>query len=128
MFLSGDNLCHRVTTKKDNGSNLRSNPEEASTKVVLHVLNILQYTNLCVVLRSPSVDTDILVLILGLLTEGKNQLFYDYGNDSNRSGTWLQDLELAEEQRTALIGLHAFTGKHFVSSFFRKGKNHAGLR
>ena len=70
IFLSGDNECHTVTAASSIETIwLKSNQEEADTKVILHNLHVLRNSELSVVLRSPSGDTDIMVLALGIITE-----------------------------------------------------------
>jgi len=122
IILSGDSECYNVTATSVSESTLKSNHEEADTKVVMHVYDILQNTSLSIVLRSPSGDTDILVILLGVITSGKERVYYDYGNGKNRKGTWLHAVQLEDDQQSALIGFHAFTGNDYVSSFLRKGK------
>ena len=48
---------------------LLSTQEEADTKVILHAHKILQGTASTVTIRSPSGDTDIVVLAVALLQE-----------------------------------------------------------
>ena len=123
MILSGDNECFEVTSSSSTSRNLKSNQEEADTKVILHALQVLQQTNLLVMLRSPSGDTDIFVLALGLICEYHSEtLYYDYRNGNNQKGTWLSALLIEENHRSTLIGFHAFTGNDYMSSFFRKDK------
>ena len=45
-----------------------------------------------------------------------------YGSGNNKKRCWLKDFALNQANSSALLGLHAFTGNDFVSSFFRKGK------
>ena len=123
MVLSGDDWCFTVTTVDAFANDLQSNQEEADTKVILHTMHILQESELCVLLRSPSGDTDITVLALSVVDEEKrSRVFYDYGNGKHRKGTLLSDICLQENYRLSLTGFHAFTGNDYVSSFFRKGK------
>ena len=84
VVLSGDNESYEVTSTIVSESQLKSNHEEADTKVVMHVHNILRNSNLSVVLRSG--DTDILVLLLSMVTTGKERVFYDYGSGKYRKG------------------------------------------
>ena len=125
IFLSNDNLTHRLTANLvEEHDDLRSNQEEADTKVILHVHHALN--NVMegkVILRNPSGDTDILVLALGLLsTKCQSRVFYNVGAGKNRMGAWLSDYHLEQLHQKALIGFHAFTGNDYVSGFFRKGK------
>ena len=124
IVLPGDNKCYKVTIEEVAESNLKSNQEEADTKVVLNATRVLETTDLFIVLRSPSGDTDILALLLALIKNDKSRVFYACGNGVNRKGVWLNLVEIEENKRNALIGFHSFTGNDFVSSFFRKGKKH----
>ena len=69
IFLSRDCECKEISlsallVNRD----LSSNQEEADTKVVLHILHILQQSpGYKVHLRSPSADTDILVILLAMI-------------------------------------------------------------
>ena len=124
MFLSGDNITFRLTANSAGEyQDLKSNQEEADTKVILHVHHALVEMEGKVVLRNPSGDTDILVIALGLLSEEfQNRVYYDVGSGKNRKGEWLSDYHLDEAHKQALVGFHAFTGNDYVSCFFRKGK------
>ena len=73
-------------------------------------------------LRSPSGDTDILVLIISLLYEFKNRIVIDNGVGNSRKLTWLGSIDFSSSRLNSLLGFHAFTGNDYVSSFFRKGK------
>ena len=124
IMLSSDNKCICVTRSCVNvEEDLCSNQEEADTKVILHCLHILhQNSNVSVILRSPSADTDIFILTLALLHDHRGNVFIDSGSGTNRKVIDISNVELENTMRKALIGLHAFTGNDFVSSFFRKGK------
>ena len=77
LILSGDDESFTVTVDmiREN-QDLRSNQEEADTKVILHTMNILE-EGFTVVLRFPSGDTDIMVLALVLISDLTN-VFMDY--------------------------------------------------
>ena len=51
-----------------------------------------------------------------------NQVYVDSGTEKHRKFINLSSSCLTDIQKKALLGLHAFTGNDFVSSFFRKGK------
>ena len=102
---------------------LKSNQEEADTKVILHCLNVLQEdVNRSVILRSHSGDTDITVLAVSLLHTHRNRVYLENGTGKNKKGHWLNSVKLTDSNRNAIIGFLAFTGNDYVSSFFRKGK------
>ena len=123
IFLSRDCECKEISlsallVNRD----LSSNQEEADTKVVLHILHILQQSpGYKVHLRSPSADTDILVILLAMIPNGENVL-YDSGVGKNRCCFFLSNYFMSQEERNALIGFHAFTGNDYTSSLFGKGK------
>ena len=100
--------CHYIS------HDLTSNQEEADTKVILHTIHALSETpSLKVVIRSPSADTDIFVIALGVINE-RNRVYLDYSVGKNRKGSWLSDIDIPEEKRNALIGFHAFTANDYI--------------
>ena len=106
---------------------LASNQEEADTKVVLHCKSALASSlNKSIILRSPSGDTDITIIVIEKFIEESANCFLDYGSGQNQMGLWLNSVDLDKQLKECLIGFHAFTGNDFVSSFFRKGNNFAG--
>ena len=64
----------------------------------------------------------IVVLVVGLLQEFNGRVFIVDGCSSNTEHYKLIDFEIDVECTSALLGLHAFTGNDYVSTFFRKGK------
>ena len=79
-------------------------------------MNVIKKSELGVVLRSTSGDTDITVLTVALIDD-RNSVLYDYGNGDNRKTFWLNSINISENQRSAIIGFHSFTGNDYVSSF-----------
>ena len=88
--------------------------------MILHSMNAIKKSELRVVLRSPSGDTDVTVLVA--LIDDRNKVLYDYGNGDNRKTFRLNSINISNEQQPAIIGFHVFTGNDCVSSFFHKGK------
>ena len=121
IIMSGDEYCEKVTCDGVTiVERLVSNQEEADTKVILHTLEALKSNgNVCI--RSPSGDTDILVIAISLL-KGNSRVLVDTGNGNRRKKIWLDSITLTKRQQDALIGFHAFTGNDYVSAFFRKSK------
>ena len=103
---------------------LQSNHDEGDTKVILHAYRILiEDADAVVTIRSPSGDTDILVLMIGILYSFRDRVILDdFHGTKGRKSYRLSDIELDDEIVESLIGFHAFTGNDFVSSFFKKGK------
>jgi len=73
-----------------------------------------------VIIRSPSGDTDIIVLCVALLK--RDQVMIDNGSGKARTYIWLGNLELSSSKCAAVLGLHASSGNDYISSFFEKGK------
>ena len=123
LVLSNDTKSTTVTRNSTHpNEDLKSNQEEAGTKVVLHCENILQGSRTSsVILRSHSGDTDINVLLVGLLQEYADRIYLDYGSGKNRKGMWMDSITMSDSETSAIIAFHAFTGNDFTSSFFRKG-------
>ena len=113
VILSGDCYCKMVTTEGCFPFDpLKSDQEEADTKVVLHAIHALGETTGNICIRSPSGDTDIFVIALAKIAE-KNRIKMDYGNGKNRKGVWLDEIDLPANQCDALIGFHSFTGNDY---------------
>ena len=104
--------------------NLSSKQEEADTKIILHCTNDLHRNHGEIVfLWSPSGNTDLVVLAAGLLQGLVNdQVFMANGSSSNEQHYKLSEFEIDNESVSTVLGLHAFTGNDYESSFFRKGK------
>ena len=124
MFISTENSCMKLTEfEAIEEDGLASNQEEADTKLTLYCLHALtQHPSEKVVVRSPSSDIDILVILLNIVEE-QSQVYLDFGVGLNRKGLFLSDIEMEDGLKKCLIGFHAFTGNDYVSSFFRKGKS-----
>ena len=124
IFFSTFNDCKRITAGSASTEHrLASNQEEADRKVLLHCLHSLtcnQKKN--VIVRSPSGDVDITVIMISQLLSNADRVFLDYGTGVNRKGMWLSDVDMPESGRKCLIGFHGFTGNDYISSFFRKRK------
>ena len=67
---------------------LSSNQEEAYTKVILHFRHVINTTEGSIILRSPSGNTDIMIIAISLFVRSKHALV-DYENDKIREGVWL---------------------------------------
>ena len=49
-------------------------------------------------------------------------VYVDNGASKNRKVMDLSSCSLSKDQKNAFLGMHAFTGNDYVSSFLRKGK------
>ena len=103
---------------------LQTNHEKADTKIcyLLHFAmqnNGGQETSCCV--RSCSGDIDIPIILLA--NEHPDlHILIENGTGKGKKLLVLTKCELSLAQKQALLGIHAFTGNDYVSSFFRKGK------
>ena len=92
--------------------------EEVDTKVIAHAIEYLPSSNeKNVLIRSPSGDPDIIVLCVSLLYTYKERVFIDNGTGKSRKLIWLGGINLSHEKCKALLGMHAFTGNDYFSSF-----------
>ena len=99
------------------------NHEEADTKVVSLVRHAAEHTEqegARFVVRSSSGDVDIPVIMLGSGLEG--DIVIDSGRSNHRKILNMNQSTMTQQQKKALLGMHAFTGCAQNSSFFRKGK------
>ena len=73
LIIAKEDMCRSITLSCTEELNcLASNQEEAATKVILHCSKaVLENQDTHVILRSPSGDTDILVLAVSLLANEK---------------------------------------------------------
>ncbi len=125
IYFCRDTSCTKI---KCDGVNVEpaliTNHEEADTKfayMILHAQGNNMQEDTAYVVRSPSADIDIPVILLGSEIS-VNNVYIDSGTGKHRKLIQLSLSCLTDMQKKALIGLHAFTGNDIVSSFFRKGK------
>jgi len=86
-----DNICYEVSSRGCfREDTLCSDQEEADTKVVLHTIDALSRGG-NVVIRSPSGDTDIFVIALGIVND-LPKVRFDYGAGKNRKSIWLDKI------------------------------------
>ena len=103
------------------GERLKSNHEEADTKLIALVKAANLARGDSVMVRSSSGDIDVLALFVAHDFAGV-QVLIDNGTGLNRKIVNVTSSTLDIEKKRALIGLRAFSGNDYVSSFFRKGK------
>ena len=122
IFFSNEYHCTKVSEDEVVvAERLESNHEEADTKLIALVQAANVATGDSVMVRSPSGDIDIVALFVAHDFPGV-QVLIDNGTGLNRKIIDATSSNLEIENRRALIGLHAFSGNDYVSSFFRKGK------
>ena len=102
--------------------NLNSDHEKAHTKLVALVCAANVPSEESIMVRSPSDDIDILTLFVAHDFRD-TKVFTDNGTGKNRKIIEVTSSQLSAEEKKALIGVHAFSGNDYVSSFFRKGKS-----
>ena len=122
IYFARKDLCKLITST--NVETLYSmNHEEADTKVVSLVRHAAEHTEqegARFVVRSSSGDVDIPVIMLGSGLEG--DIVIDSGRSNHRKILNMNQSTMTQQQKKALLGMHAFTGCDQNSSFFRKGK------
>ena len=75
-------------------------------------------------IRSPSRDTEIMVLALALIDD-LVKVYFGKGNGKCRKPMCLCAVGMQdEEQKKALVGFHSFTGNYYIPAIFHKGKKH----
>ena len=99
---------------------LKSNQEEADTKVILHAINVIRSGGDAVI-RSPSGDTDIMVVALALIDD-LVKVYFDYCNGKCKKRMCLGAVGMKDEEKKALVGFHSFTGNDYIPAIFRKRK------
>ena len=127
IVLSSQDDCRKIQLSDDNVTidpypKLLSNQDEGDTKVVLHASKILDDDpDVTATIRSPSGETDIVILMTGLLNQdGERVILDDFHGNNNRKSYRLSDIERENDITESLIGFHAFTGNDFFSLFFRR--------
>ena len=75
--------------------------------------------NQLVVIRSPSGDAN--VIVMAVVHHPTERVITDNSNGESRRMI-VCDQNIDNEQRSALVGFHSFTGRDYTSSFFRKRK------
>lgn len=123
IILSRQTFCRSLTlSKSEDVECLITAQEEADTKIFLHCNEILKEDNtLDILIKSPSGDTDIVVLGISLFGDTEN-VFIENGTGQNKKLLSFKDFEFSISKKRSLIGFHAFTGNDYNASFFRKGK------
>ena len=117
-------VCHKTTLNSEIIDNeLCNNQEEANTKVCLHANHaVITYQGKFGVVRKPSGDVDILVILLSTTIEHPDRIITDFNREEYREIMNLSDVNLSQEEKKCIIGFHAFTRNDYTSSFFRRGK------
>ena len=98
---------------------LKRDHEEADTMLVAYASIVAEGG---ITFRSPSGDIDIVTLFVHHLDNCMTDLYLDNGTGGQRKMLHINSCSFTPEERSSLIGLHAFTGNDYLSSFFRKGK------
>ena len=77
------------------------------------------------IIRSPSGDTDIIVLVVSLLYGYKDNVIVDNGSGKERQQICIGGIELSQHRCRSLIGLHSCTGNDYVPLSSKKEKINA---
>ena len=76
----------------------------------------------CVIMRSHSGDADINIVSTVLILEDAHCVFIDFNTGRNHKILCLGNIDLSDLEKMALIGVLAYFGNDYASSFFRKSK------
>ena len=128
IVLSREGECKKITSSEIQPfDRLLSTQEEADTKVIAHAVEFLdQDSDLNVVIRSPSGDTDIIVLCVSLLHLNKERVIIDNGSGKARKSIWLGSLNISPRRCEVLLGLHVSEEMIMFLRSSRKVKMRAG--
>ena len=128
-FVCAD-MCTCLTTTDgqyiipEDTDDLRSNQEEADTKIVLHCLHIAVHSSSdsTITVRSP--DTDVFILLLKYAQNITQTVLFDTGVGNKRRLINIQSVikDVGKALCCILPAVHAFSGCDTTSSFVRKGK------
>ena len=82
VYFSEESKCTRITLNDATiENNLSSNQEEADTKVALHSKHAYERSpEKIVIVRSPSGDIDIIVIMVGMFIDQPEHFFIDSGS------------------------------------------------
>ena len=91
IILSCEDHCQSISLSSNHTlGNLLSNHEEADTKIITDAMQFLdENENHCVIIRSPSGDTDILVLTVSVLYSHKTRILLDNSSGKEQKSVWL---------------------------------------
>lgn len=118
-------------TKSDypeNVSSLNTNQEEADTRIILHVLSEVEYSNSIIV---KSVDTDVFLLLLHYYSTidklSECCLYIQLGHSKNKRYIAIHDIakKLGPLICRNLLAIHCLTGCDTTSAFYKIGKRTA---
>ena len=73
-------------------------------------------------MRSHSGDADINIVSTALILEDAHCIFTDFNTGRNRKILCSGNIDLSDLEKMALIGVLAYFGNDYASSFFRKSK------
>ena len=103
---------------------LKSNQEEADTKVVLHCLDALRTPEATVALRSHSGDTDIMVLAVTLIRDHFERLFVYYGSGKHRKALRVSEINMSEKEKYVVVRLPCVHWERLHLRVFHERKSH----
>ena len=122
VFFSNKFQCTKISAyNKSVIEELGSDHEEADTKLVALARAANISPGDAIMIRSPSGDIDILALFVAH-DFGPVRVLIDNGTGKARKIMDVSSSTLDLEKKKALIGMHAFSGNDYVSSFFSKEK------
>ncbi len=123
MFVTCEEKCFKLTREKcEEVQVLRSNHEEADTRLFLHAQHAAAENYQAIVLVAD--DTDVFIICLGLSSAIKSKVFIRRGTKARVRMIDITKIAaaLGHEVCSALPGLHAWTGCDTISALASQGK------
>lgn len=122
MFVTCGNICIKLTSEGwQEVDDLKSNQEEADTRIFLHAKHAADYYPTLIVVTE---DTDVFIICLALSGDINSNMYIRRGTKASIRLVNITKLSaaLGRDVCTALIGLHPWTGCDTVSALAGQGK------
>ena len=125
IYSSSKITCHLIS--KEECKVVESDYEKADTKVAFLLDHVLQRygQHSRVILRSPSDDVDIPIIVYGNELDADLRIFLDNVTGKSRRIVEMNLSQLSSVQKRGIIGFHSLTGNDYVSSSFKRAKEAA---
>lgn len=123
LYVTCGEMCYKLSSNGSSVvSSLKSNHEEADTRVIVHAAHASKAGYKSIIMVSE--DTDVMVLCLANNANINSKIFMKQGTKTRTKYIDISKMagRLGHDVCEALIGLHAFTGCDTVSAFAGKGK------
>ena len=121
IYFSKYKYCQSISLSSVDVLYLSCEQEEADTRILCHYHNILNIQkDADIVTRSPSDDTDFIIISVSLLNQ--DHILNDNAAGKNINCLQIDKMKINEQEQETLVGFHVITRNDCISSFFGKGK------